>query len=93
MKRVWAFLISLTSLLSAVRAVAATNAITRIDEVKALSGEEIRLGRAVRLRGVVTARICRLFIMQDGDSGIFVYPRLARDEGVWKGDDGCVSGK
>ncbi|MDX9868883.1 MAG: sensor histidine kinase [Kiritimatiellia bacterium] len=81
------FLISLTGLLQAEHAAAVTNAITRIDEVKALSGEEIRLGRAVRLRGVVTARICRLFIMQDGDSGIFVYPRLARDEGVWTGDD------
>jgi len=87
MKRVWVFLISLTSLLPAVQAAAATNAITRIAEVKALAPEEIRQGRAVRLRGVVTARLCRLFIMQDGDAGIFVYPRLARDEGVWKGDD------
>ncbi len=88
MKRLWGYyLISLTCLLQAERVGAETNVITRIDEVKALSGEEIRLGRAVRLRGVVTARICRLFIMQDGDSGIFVYPRLARDEGVWKGDD------
>jgi len=86
-KRAMATLASLICLLQAALAVAATNAITRIEEVKALSGEEIRLGRAVRLRGVVTARICRLFIMQDGDSGIFVYPRLARDEGVWTGDD------
>jgi len=67
--------------------VAGTNEITRIGEVRALSGEDIRQGRAVRLRGVVTARLCRLFIMQDGDSGIFVYPRLARDEGIWTGDD------
>jgi len=86
-KRVLATLASFICLLQTALAVAATNAFTRIEEVKALSGEEIRLGRAVRLRGVVTARICRLFIMQDGDSGIFVYPRLARDEGVWKGDD------
>ncbi len=87
MKRIWVSLISLTSLLQAVQVMAVTNAITRIGEVKALAPEEIRQGRAVRLRGVVTARLCRLFIMQDGEAGIFVYPRLARDEGVWKGDD------
>ncbi|MDD4026094.1 MAG: histidine kinase [Kiritimatiellae bacterium] len=88
MKRTWAYyLISLVCLLQAEHVDAATDTITRIDEIKALSGEEIRVGRDVRLRGVVTARICRLFIMQDGDSGIFVYPRLARDEGVWTGDD------
>lgn len=86
-KQALACLASLTCLLHAAQGAAATNAITRIGEVKALAGEEIRQGRAVRLRGVVTARLCRLFIMQDGDSGIFVYPRLARDEGVWKGDD------
>jgi len=82
-----AYLVSLTCLLQAAQGAAATNEITRIGEVKALTGEEIRQGRDVRLRGVVTARLCRLFIMQDGESGIFVYPRLARDEGVWKGDD------
>ena len=87
MKQALAFLASLTCLLQVAQGAAATNAITRISEVKALTGEEIRQGRAVRLRGVVTARLCRLFIMQDGNSGIFVYPRLARDEGVWKGDD------
>ncbi len=87
MKQAVAYLASLICLLQAAQGSAATNAITRIGEVKALTGEEIRQGRAVRLRGVVTARLCRLFIMQDGDSGIFVYPRLARDEGVWKGDD------
>lgn len=86
-KQALAYLASLACLLQAAQGADATNAITRIGEVKALTGEEIRQGRAVRLRGVVTARICRLFIMQDGDSGIFVYPRLARDEGVWKGDD------
>jgi len=86
-KQVVAYLASLTCLVQAAQGAGATNAITRIGEVKALTGEEIRQGRAVRLRGVVTARLCRLFIMQDGDSGIFVYPRLARDEGVWKGDD------
>ena len=90
MKQALAYLAGLTCLLQVVHGAAATgvtNAITRIGEVKALTGEEIRQGRAVQLRGVVTARLCRLFIMQDGDSGIFVYPRLARDEGVWKGDD------
>lgn len=87
MKRGWMALASLTCLLQAVQVMAATNVITRISEVKALAAEEIRRGRAVRLRGVVTARLCRLFIMQDGDAGIFVYPRLARDEGVWTGDD------
>ena len=88
MRRVLAYLAGLTCLLLAAQGAAnATNAITRISEVKALTGEDIRQGHAVRLRGVVTARLCRLFIMQDGDSGIFVYPRLARDEGVWKGDD------
>jgi signal transduction histidine kinase len=86
-KQAWAYLASLACLLQAAQGAATTNAITRIGEVKALTGEEIRQGRAVLLRGVVTARLCRLFIMQDGDSGIFVYPRLARDEGVWKGDD------
>lgn len=87
MRQAWAYLAGLACLLQAVWGAAATNAITRIGEVKALTGEEIRQGHAVRLRGVVTARLCRLFIMQDGDSGIFVYPRLARDEGVWTGDD------
>lgn len=87
MRQTWAYLAGLACLLQAVWGAAATNAITRIGEVKALTGEEIRQGHAVRLRGVVTARLCRLFIMQDGDSGIFVYPRLARDEGVWTGDD------
>jgi signal transduction histidine kinase len=86
-KQALAYLASLICLLQAAQGAAATHAITRIGEVKALTGEEIRQGRAVRLRGVVTARLCRLFIMQDGESGIFVYPRLARDEGVWKGDD------
>ncbi len=87
MKHALAYFLGLTCLVQVARGAAATNAITRIAEVKALTGEEIRQGRAVRLRGVVTARLCRLFIMQDGDSGIFVYPRLARDEGVWTGDD------
>ena len=86
-KQAFACLASLICLLHAAQGAAVTNAITRIGEVKALTGEDIRQGRAVRLRGVVTARLCRQFIMQDGDSGIFVYPRLARDEGVWKGDD------
>jgi hypothetical protein len=83
-KQVLAYLAGLTGLLQVVHGAAATgvtNAITRIGEVKALTGEEIRQGRAVQLRGVVTARLCRLFIMQDGDSGIFVYPRLARMRG------------
>lgn len=87
MRWAWTYFVSLTCLLQAAQGAVATNAVTRIGEVKALTGEEIRQGRAVRLRGVVTARLCRLFIMQDGESGIFVYPRLARDEGVWKGDD------
>ncbi len=87
MKQALAYFASLACLLQAAQGATATNVITRISEVKALTGEEVRQGRAVRLRGVVTARLCRLFIMQDGDSGIFVYPRLARDEGVWKGDD------
>lgn len=87
MKPALAYLAGVLGLLQVAQGAAAPRAITRIGEVKSLTGEEIRQGRAVRLRGVVTARLCRLFIMQDGDAGIFVYPRLARDEGVWKGDD------
>ena len=83
MKPALAYLVSLSCLLQIAQGAAATNEITRIGEVKALTGEEIRQGRAVRLRGVVTARLCRLFIMQDEDSGIFVYPRLARGMRVY----------
>lgn len=90
MKQALAFLASLACLLTSAQGAAATNALTRIGDVKELSGEEIRQGRAVRLRGVVTAPISQQFIMQDGESGIFVYTRFARDEGVWQGDDDAV---
>jgi signal transduction histidine kinase len=55
--------------------------------IRSLPTQEAATGLPVRLRGEVTWRSHLGFVIQDESAGIYVMMNLARERGLWQGDD------
>jgi signal transduction histidine kinase len=62
-------------------------ALASVAAIRNLPPQEAAAGLPVRLRGGVTWRSNLGFVIQDDTAGIYVMMNLARERGLWQGDD------
>jgi len=62
-------------------------AMTRIAAVRSLSKEEAQKSLPVDIRGVVIWQSADSIVVHDGERGIYVDRRIARERGIWKSGD------
>lgn len=71
--------------------------VTSIAVVRGMSDDEVCSHVPLRLRGVVTwlkrsaDGMLRDVIVQEGEAGVWVSPRMARESGSWQGDDAALA--
>ncbi len=80
-------LVSVALISSGLAKSAESPAITRIAAIRSLSKEEAKKSLPVHIRGVVIWQSSDSFVVHDGERGIYVDRRIAREREIWKSGD------